>query len=165
MRLKGKAWKFGDNISTDHIIPGRYYHLRSNLEELAKHVMEDADENFAKKVNKGDFIVAGENFGIGSSREHAALCIKIAGIPAVLAKSFARIFYRNAINVGLIPIIVNTDKIETGDLLEIDLNKGTVTIKNKNIVLNFKPIPDFMLNIIKEGGLVEFVKKHGDIKI
>jgi len=165
MKLKGRAWKFGDNISTDHIIPGRYYHLRSNLKELAKHVMEDADKNFAKKVKKGDFIVAGENFGMGSSREHAALCIKIAGVPAVLAKSFARIFYRNAINIGLLPLTLNTDKIETGDRLEVDLNAGAVLIRNKGIILNFKPIPSFMMKIIKEGGLAEYVKKFDDLRI
>ena len=99
--MKGTAFKFGDNISTDHIAPGRLYHLRSDLNEFAKHVLEDADETFAARMKKGDFVVAGSNFGLGSSREHAPLIMKIAGVGAVLAKSFARIFYRNAINIGL----------------------------------------------------------------
>jgi len=101
MILEGKVWKFGDDISTDHIAPGRLFHLRSNLEELAKHVLEDADPEFAKKVQRGDFVVGGNNFGLGSSREHAPTIIKMAGVSAVLAKSFARIFFRNSINVGL----------------------------------------------------------------
>ena len=101
--LKGKAWKFPDNISTDHIAPGRLFHLRSNLPEFAKHVLEDADPNFASNVQKGDFVVAGSNFGLGSSREHAPQIIKLSGVSAVIAKSFARIFYRNAINIGLLP--------------------------------------------------------------
>jgi len=105
MVFKGRVWKFGDNISTDHIIPGRFYHLRSNLDELKKHVFEDIYPGFYKKVRKGDIIVGGKNFGLGSSREHAPLVIKMAGINAVIAKSFARIFYRNAINVGLAAII------------------------------------------------------------
>ena len=120
MLLKGRAWKFGDNISTDHITPGRYYHLRSNLPELAKHVMEDADPEFPKKMKPGDFIVAGNNFGMGSSREHAPLALKIAGISAVIAKSYARIFYRNAINIGLPVLIADTDEIESMDELEVD---------------------------------------------
>ena len=111
MAYRGKAFKFGDNISTDHIAPGRLFHLRSNLEEFAKHVLEDADETFATKMQKGDFVVAGNNFGLGSSREHAPQIIKIAGVRAVLAKSFARIFYRNAINICLLLIECDTEKI------------------------------------------------------
>src|SRR3990172_12096091 len=103
--LKGKAWKFGDNISTDHIAPGRLFHLRSNLPELAKHVLEDARPEFASQVKPGDFVVGGRNFGQGSSREHAPTIIKLAGVSAILAKSFARIFFRNAINVGL-PVVI-----------------------------------------------------------
>ena len=99
--MKGKAFKFGDNISTDHIAPGRLYHLRSDLNEFAKHVLEDADETFASRMKKGDFVVAGNNFGLGSSREHAPIAIKASGVKLVIAKSFARIFYRNAINIGL----------------------------------------------------------------
>ena len=116
--MKGKAFKFGDDISTDHIAPGRLYHLRSNLPEFAKHVLEDADETFASRMKKGDFVVAGSNFGLGSSREHAPLIMKIAGVGAVLAKSFARIFYRNAINIGLLAIECDTDSIDDGDELE-----------------------------------------------
>jgi len=116
-----KAFKFGDDISTDHIAPGRLFHLRSNLEEFAKHVLEDADVNFANSMKKGDFVVAGNNFGLGSSREHAPQIIKIAGVQAVLAKSFARIFYRNAINIGLLAIECDTDLIAAADELELDL--------------------------------------------
>src|SRR3990172_340747 len=119
--LKGKAWKFGDNISTDHIAPGRLFHLRSNLPELAKHVLEDARPEFASQVKPGDFVVAGKNFGQGSSREHAAAIIKLAGVSAVIAKSFARIFFRNCINVGLPVVIADTDGIDEGDELEVDL--------------------------------------------
>ena len=112
--IKGKAWKFGDGISTDHIAPGRLFHLRSNLPELAKHVLEDAREDFAPNVRPGDFVVGGRNFGQGSSREHAPAIIKLAGVGAVLAKGFARIFFRNCINVGLAPIQCDTDAIEAG---------------------------------------------------
>src|SRR5699024_5037693 len=123
---KGKAFKFGDGISTDHIAPGRLFHLRSNLEEFSKHVLEDADPNFASSMKKGDFVVAGSNFGLGSSREHAPQIIKIAGVGAVIAKSFARIFYRNAINIGLLLIECDTDKIDAGDELELDVQKGVL---------------------------------------
>ena len=143
--LQGKAHKFGDSISTDHIIPGRYAHLRSNLPELAKHVLEDADVNFVKKVKPGDFVVGGSNFGLGSSREHAPLVIKMAGVSAILAKSVARIFFRNAINLGLPVLICDTDKINDGDELEIDLTAGTVRDKTNGSVLTFGKIPEVML--------------------
>ena len=162
--LKGKAFKFGDSISTDHIIPGRYAHLRSNLPELAKHVMEDADPDFVKKVQTGDFIVGGINFGLGSSREHAPLVIKMAGIKAILAKSVARIFFRNAINLGLPVLICNTDKINNGDELEIDLQAGTIKDITNGNTLTFSPIPDVMLRILDEGGLLPFIKKFGGFK-
>jgi len=165
MILKGKAWKFGDDISTDHITPGRYFHLRSNIQELAKHIMEDADPEFPKKFKPGDFIVAGKNFGMGSSREHAPLALKVAGVSAVLAKSFARIFYRNAINVGLPVLIVDTERIESGDELEVDLANGIVRDLTKGFELKAKPLPDIMLRILKEGGLIEFVKKYGTLDI
>jgi len=113
--MSPKAFKFGDDISTDHIAPGRLFHLRSDLQEFAKHVLEDADPNFASSMQKGDFVVAGNNFGLGSSREHAPQIIKISGVQAVLAKSFARIFYRNAINIGLLAIECDTDLIDAGD--------------------------------------------------
>jgi len=163
--LKGRAFKFGDNISTDHIIPGRYAHLRSNLPELARHVMEDADPEFAAKVKKGDFIVSGSNFGLGSSREHAPLVIKMAGVNAILTKSVARIFFRNAINLGLPVLICNTDGIGDGDELEIDLAGGTVYDKTKGEKLTFGKLPKVMLNILDEGGLVPYIQKYGDFKL
>jgi 3-isopropylmalate/(R)-2-methylmalate dehydratase small subunit len=163
--LTGKAHKFGDSISTDHIIPGRYASLRSNLPELAKHVLEDADVNFVKKVKPGDFVVGGSNFGLGSSREHAPLVIKMAGVKAILAKSVARIFFRNAINLGLPVLICDTDKIKDGDELEIDLTAGTVRDKTNGALLTFGKIPDVMLKILNEGGLIDYVKKYGDIKV
>ncbi len=165
MILKGKVHKFGDNISTDLIAPGRLFHLRTNLPELAKHVLEDADPDFAKKVKPGDFVVAGKNFGLGSSREHAPAIIKLAGVGAVLAQSLARIFYRNAINVGLPVLICDTTKIDDGDELEIDIAAGKIRNLAKNINIETKPIPQAMLNILKDGGLLEHFKKHGAFKL
>ncbi|MCS7130826.1 MAG: 3-isopropylmalate dehydratase small subunit [Archaeoglobaceae archaeon] len=163
MRLKGRAWKFGDDISTDHITPGRYYHLRSNISELAKHIMEDADPDFMRKFKPGDFIVAGKNFGMGSSREHAPLALKTAGVSVVIAKSFARIFYRNAINIGLPLLIAPTDEIENGEEMEIDLSKGIIYTKRGEI--RAKSLPEIMIKILNEGGLVNYIKKHGDLEI
>lgn len=165
MVLRGKAWKFGDSISTDLITPGRYTYLRSNLPELAKHAMEDADPAFSSKVKKGDFIVAGKNFGLGSSREHAAIVIKLSGVSAVIAHSFARIFYRNAINIGLPVVFCNTDKIDEGDTLEVDLEKGILYNITKENKINYQPLPILMKNILEEGGLISYVKKHGDLKL
>lgn len=165
MLLKGKSFKFGDDISTDHIAPGRLFHLRSNLPELAKHVLEDADPEFASKMKKGDFVVAGNNFGLGSSREHAPQIIKIAGVGAVLAKSFARIFYRNAINIGLLLIECDTDKIDAGNELEIDIKSGYVKNVTKNLTLPITPLPDVMIKLLNEGGLIEHIKKHGDFDL
>jgi 3-isopropylmalate/(R)-2-methylmalate dehydratase small subunit len=163
--LKGKAFKFGDNISTDHIIPGKYAHLRSNLPELAKHVMEDADATFAKKVKSGDFIVAGKNFGLGSSREHAALVIKMAGVSAILAQSVARIFFRNAINQGLPVLICDTAKIKAGDKIEVNLTTGVVIDKTNGAELTFGKIPEVMLGILNEGGLIPYISKYGSFGI
>lgn len=163
--LRGKAHRFGDDISTDLIQPGRYNYLRSNLSELAKHVLEDADPAFASKVKQGDFLVAGKNFGLGSSREHAPAILKLAGVSAVLAKSVARIFFRNAINVGLPVLICDTDKINDGDALEIDLASGTIVDLTNGAVLTSGAIPDVMLKILSEGGLVPYIKKYGDFKI
>jgi 3-isopropylmalate/(R)-2-methylmalate dehydratase small subunit len=163
--LKGRAIKLGNNITTDHIIPGRYAHLRSNLPELAKHVLEDADPKFISKVKKGDFIVAGNNFGLGSSREHAPLVIKMAGVRAILAKSVARIFFRNAINLGLPVLICNSDKINDGDELEIDLKAGVVKDITNGSQLTFGKIPDIMLAILDKGGLIPYIKKYGDFKL
>ena len=165
MALKGRVWKFGDNISTDHIVPGRLMHLRSNLPELAKHVLEDADPDFAKKVAAGDFVVGGKNFGLGSSREHAPTVIKLAGVSAVLAKSFARIFFRNAINVGLPPIICDTDKIDQGYTIEVDLKAGWVRDIDKTLELTFQPLPKVMENILNDGGLLSHIQKHGNFKL
>jgi len=163
--LKGRAFKFGDGISTDHIIPGRYAHLRSNLPELAKHVLEDADPTFVSRVQPGDFVVSGSNFGLGSSREHAPLVIKMAGVSAILARSVARIFFRNAINLGLPVLICDTDSIDDGDELEVDLAAGTVKDITKNQQLTFGKIPEVMLRILDEGGLIPYIQKHGDFKL
>ena len=165
MKLKGKAWKFGDDISTDLIAPGRYYHLRSNLPELAKHVLEDADPDFASNMEAGDFVVGGRNFGLGSSREHAPVIIKLAGASAVMAKSFARIFYRNCINIGLPAIECDTDKIAPGDELEVDLEAGKVINKTQNIEIPFAPLPSVMTTILQDGGLAAHIAKHGDFKL
>jgi 3-isopropylmalate/(R)-2-methylmalate dehydratase small subunit len=163
--LHGKAFKFSDNISTDHIVPGRLAHLRSNLPELAKHVLEDADPAFASRVKPGDFVVAGSNFGLGSSREHAPLVIKMAGVSAVLAKSVARIFFRNAINLGLPVLVCDTDKINDGDELEVDMAAGTIKDLTSGTRLTFTPIPPFMSCILSEGGLMPYTKKYGGFKI
>lgn len=165
MQLVGKVWKFGDDISTDLICPGRFFHLRSNLEELAKHTLEDADPQFTQKMAKGDFVVAGKNFGLGSSREHAPTIIKVAGVSAVLAKSFARIFYRNAINIGLPLIECNTDLIDQGDELEVDLLRGIVVNKTQGTEIKVHPLPKAMINILTDGGLLAHLEKHGDFKL
>ena len=161
----GRVWKFGDDISTDLISPGRYIHLRTNLPELAKHTFEDINPEFSKKVKAGDFVVAGKNFGLGSSREHAACVLKILGISAVIAKSFARIFYRNAINIGLVVLECDSDKIDDGDILELNLEEGILFNKTKSEYLSFSPLPKVMLNILKDGGLIEHIKKHRNIII
>ncbi len=163
-KLKGRAWKFGDGISTDHIAPGRFFHLRSNLSELAQHVLEDARPEFPSQVKPGDFIIGGKNFGQGSSREHAPTIIKLRGISAVVAKSFARIFFRNCINIGLPAVIIDTDKIEDGDELELDLTAGTLHNLTRNEIHPFPPLPRAMANILTDGGLVEHIRKHGDFK-
>jgi len=163
--MRGKVWKFGDSVSTDLIAPGRYYHLRSNLPELAKHVLEDADPEFASKVEPGDFVCGGRNFGLGSSREHAPVIIKMAGVGAVLAKSFARIFYRNAVNVGLAAIECDTSGLAAGDELDVDPSKGTVKNVSKGTTVDFRPMETAMRRILEDGGLVEHIKKHGDFKI
>ena len=160
--LRGKVFKFGDNISTDLIIPGRLLHLRSNLPELAKHVLEDVNPTFVERVKSGDFVVGGKNFGLGSSREHAPIIIKMAGVGAVLAKSFARIFFRNSINIGL-PILECDEAVEqteSGDILEVELASGEIKNTTKDKVFQAKPYPDFMLELIAAGGLIEHTKKR-----
>lgn len=163
--LTGKVFKFGNDISTDLIIPGRYAHLRSNLPELAKHVMEDANPEFALKVHPGDFIVGGSNFGLGSSREHAPLVIKMSGVSAILAKSFARIFFRNAINQGLPVLICDTDNINENDSLEVNLNDGSIKNLTSNQMYQFSKIPAAMLSILNEGGLIPYINKFGDFQL
>ena len=165
MRLTGRAWTFGDGISTDHIAPGRLFHLRSNLPELAKHVLEDARPEFASQVKAGDFVVGGRNFGQGSSREHAPTIIKLAGVGAVLAKSFARIFFRNCINVGLAPIQCDTDQIDEGDELEVDLAAGEVRDLTNGNTVKFAALPPVMRSILDEGGLLAYVKEHNGLEI
>ncbi|MDK2865415.1 MAG: 3-isopropylmalate/(R)-2-methylmalate dehydratase small subunit [Thermotogota bacterium] len=164
--IRGRVWKFGDDISTDHIAPGRYFHLRTNLPELAKHVLEDAREDFPKLVKPGDIIVAGRNFGLGSSREHAPRIIKLAGVSAVVAKSFARIFYRNAINIGL-PLVETdaVDRISEGDVVEIDLESGRLKNLTTGEEYTFAPLPPFMMEVLKLGGIKEYIRKYGDYRI
>lgn len=161
MIIKGRVWKFGDNIDTDAIIPARYLNT-SDPKELASHVMEDADRDFPGKVKEGDIIVAGRNFGCGSSREHAPIAIKAAGIKAVVAESFARIFYRNAFNIGL-PIFEAAGvavSVSEGDVVEIDADKGSVKDTTNGKELKSAPIPPFMQELISSGGLVEWTKKR-----
>jgi 3-isopropylmalate/(R)-2-methylmalate dehydratase small subunit len=158
--LKGRVWKFGNNINTDEIIPARYLNT-SDPKELAKHLMEDADKEFASRIKSGDIIIAGVNFGCGSSREHAPIAIKAAGIQAVIAKSFARIFYRNAFNMGL-PIFESdeaAEKIEEGNEIEINADKGIIKSITKDEQYTAKPIPSFMQELISAGGLIEWTKK------
>ncbi len=163
--LKGKAIKLGDNISTDDIIPGRFAHLRSNLPELAKHVLEDTMPEFASRVKPGDFLVAGKNLGLGSSREHAPVVIKMSGVGAILAKSAARIFFRNAINQGLPVLLCDTDKISNGDELEINLTGGMIANLTSGITLNCSKMPPIMSAILEEGGLIPYIQKHKDFKL
>ncbi len=163
MVWKGRVHLFGDNISTDHIIPGRYFHLRTNLEELAKHVLEDADPDFLKKFRRGDFVVGGENFGCGSSREHAPRVLKVAGVRAVLARSFARIFFRNSINIGLPVIEIDTEGFQEGDEIEVYPEKGEVRNLTRGITRHFPPLPEFLKGILETGGLKEYVKRKGDL--
>ena len=164
--MKGKVWKFGDDVDTDIIIPGRYLVLRDE-KELAACVMEGCDPDFSEKVSEGDIIVAGKNFGCGSSREHAPIAIKGAGVAAVVAESFARIFYRNSINIGL-PLIEakNVSKsVSEGDIIEIDVDKGILKDLNTSEEFEIKPLPVFMLGIMNEGGLINYLKNHiGEIK-
>ena len=160
MKLRGKAWKFGKNIDTDAIIPARYINT-SDPFELATHCMEDADPDFVNKVARGDFIVGGSNFGCGSSREHAPLAIKYSGVSAVIATSFARIFYRNAFNMGL-PILEcpeAAEAIETADILEIDLETGTITNISKGQAYKAEAIPEFMQTLLKAGGLIPYIQQ------
>ena len=159
--LKGKVHKYGADVNTDVIIPARYLNIYDPV-ELAKHCMEDIDEDFLKKVEPGDIIMATTNFGCGSSREHAPMAIKAVGISCVIAKNFARIFFRNAINIGL-PLLEceeAVDNTESGDVLEVDLSKGEIKNITKKLTFTASPYPDFMAEIISSGGLIEYTKKR-----
>lgn len=160
MKANGKVIKYGDNIDTDVIIPARHL-TTSDPNELAKHCMEDIDKEFVNKVQKGDIMVGGANFGCGSSREHAPIAIKASGISCVIAKDFARIFYRNSINIGL-PILEcaeASEDIDAGNEVEVDFDTGVITNKTKNKTYQAVAFPEFMQEIINAGGLVEYIKK------
>ncbi|MBT3363507.1 MAG: 3-isopropylmalate dehydratase small subunit [Chloroflexi bacterium] len=160
MKLSGKVFKYGANVDTDAIIPARYLNV-SDPDELAKHCMEDIDTEFVSKVSKDDIIVATTNFGCGSSREHAPLAIKTVGVSCVVAKSFARIFMRNAINIGL-PLLESAEAVDdtdAGDVLEVELESGKIVNTTKNQTFTAKAYPEFMLELIEAGGLVEYTKR------
>ena len=161
MKLRGKVHKYGANVDTDAIIPARYLNI-SDAAELAKYCMEGIDPDFVARVQPGDIIVAGTNFGCGSSREHAPLCIKAVGVSCVIAASFARIFYRNAINIGL-PILECEEAAqasEAGDILEVELSTGEIVNTTKGLTFKAKPYPEFMLELVAAGGLVEYTKRR-----
>jgi 3-isopropylmalate/(R)-2-methylmalate dehydratase small subunit len=156
---KGRVWKYGDDINTDVIFPGRYTYKMMEPADMAKHALEDLDPEFARNVQSGDVIVAGKNFGCGSSREQAAACLRAAGVQAVVAKSFARIYFRNAINLGLAVLQCDeaSEALKTGDLVEIDIAGGRIVSGER--VFKFFPLPDSVIGIIEAGGLIEFTKK------
>jgi len=161
MIIRGRVWKFGDNINTDLIYPGPYLKEFLPYDEMAKHAMEGVDPNFSKKVKKGDIIVAGRNFGCGSSREEAVTCLKAVGIGGILAESFARIFFRNAINIGL-PVLECKGllhKVKEGDLLEVDFKSGTIKNISTGEEIKTQPLPDFIIEILNKGGLLNFAKE------
>jgi len=160
MILKGKVHRYRNNVNTDEIIPARYLNVIKPL-ELARHCMEDIDKHFTKKAKKGDIIVAGKNFGCGSSREHAPIAIKASGISCVIAKSFAGIFFRNSINIGL-PVLecAQADSIKAGDKLQVDLSRGTIKNLTKKNLYKTAPFPRFLQNLIRSGGLMKWVKKN-----
>jgi len=156
---KGRIWKYGDNVNTDVIFPGKYTYALMPPEEMARHALEDLDPGFAQNVKPGDVIVAGRNFGCGSSREQAAACLKFAGVQAVIAKSFARIYFRNAINLGL-PVLQcpeAVDHVETGEEMEIDFTQSE--IRTAKGTFKFPPLPDSVIGILEAGGLIEYTKK------
>jgi len=163
MKLRGRVWKFGDDVNTDLIIPGKYLEL-TDPREMARHAMEGIDPTFHERVGAGDIVVAGRNFGCGSSREHAPLALKYAGVGAVIAESYARIFYRNAINIGLPALECPgvADAVDDGDVLEIDLNSGIIEVTGKGVRLRFTPLPEFMVGVLNEGGLTAYLRKHMD---
>jgi len=163
MRIEGRVvLKLGDGVSTDHIVPGRFFHLRSHPEELARRAFADFDPSFFERA-RGGIVVGGRNFGLGSSREHAALVLKIAGVRAVLAQSFARIFFRNAINQGIPAIACDTARLELDELLELDLEAGRLRSLSRPLELTFPPFPTVMAQILQAGGLVPYVQARGDL--
>ena len=154
-----KVWRYGDHVDTDVIIPARYLNI-ADFDELAEHAMEDIDTTFARNVQPGDYVVAGKNFGCGSSREHAPVVIKVKGVKCIIADSFARIFYRNAINIGLPVLEIGKDveKIAAGDELDVNMAAGEIKIVNKGITIKTKPLPEFIQKIADCGGLINYVK-------
>ena len=161
MRHFARRLKVRDNVNTDYVISGRYKFKIQDPKELAKHIVEDIDPAFAARIANGDILVAGENFGCGSSREQAPQALKSAGFYAVVAKSFARIFYRNAFNLGLLLVECNTDFIDDGDELELDIEKGKLKDKVKGLILDTKPIPEVMKKLLADGGVFGHFKKYG----
>ena len=162
-KIKGKAWTFGDDVNTDLIVPGKYLELVDPY-EMAKHAMEGVDPEFPNKASKGDLVIGGTNFGCGSSREHAALALRYLDLGAVVVESFARIFYRNAINVGIPALECPgiTKAVKEGDTLEVDLASGVILNERTGEKLNFTPVPPFMVKVLNEGGLVPYLKKNMD---
>lgn len=163
MKIEGCAWKYGDDVNTDNIIPGRYMEL-TDPHEMALHAMEGIDPDFIKKVKKNDVVVAGSNFGCGSSREHAPLALKYAGISCVIAENYARIFYRNAINIGLLALECPriSQKVKDKDLIEVNLIEGIILNKTNGEKMDFIPLPEFMLKVLNSGGIIPYLKKVDD---
>lgn len=161
MNLRGRVWKFGDDLNTDLIIPGKYIEL-TDPREMARHAMEGVDPEFSERVGEGDIVVGGRNFGCGSSREHAPLALKYAGVGAVVAESYARIFYRNAINIGLPALECPgiTDAVDQGDAVGIDLTGGIIENIDTGVKLRFAPMPGFLVEVLNEGGLAAYLRKH-----
>ena len=160
MRVRGRAWKLGDHITTDHIIPGRLKYKVRTLEEMRRYVFNDLIPGFSERVRPGDVIVAGRNFGYGSSREHAARLLKLVGVGAVVAESFARIFYRNAINVGL-PVVEAVIEAEDGDEMEVDLSGGVVRNLSRGAESRFRPFPPMIMSLLEEDGIEAYFRRHG----
>ena len=163
MRIKGRTWNYGDDVNTDYIVPGIYLELTDPV-EIGKHAMEGIDPEFSRKVRRGDVVVGGRNFGLGSSREHAPIALKAAGVGAVVAESFARIYYRNSFNLGLPALECPgvSRIVKTGDAVEIDLEAGTIRVNDAEAV-KIKPVPEFMQSILDAGGLREYIKLNRDL--
>ena len=161
MKIKGRAWNYGDDVNTDYILPGVYLEL-TDAAEMGRHAMEGLDPEFSKKVKAGDVVIGGRNFGLGSSREHAPIALKAAGVAAVVAESFARIYYRNSFNLGLPALECPgvSKAIKTGDAVEIDVDAGIITVGSRR--LRFNPVPEFMQRILGAGGLREYIKQNRD---